>query len=394
MKEKGGICMYFFGFSLNRAGTRYRNEFLRLGSVISLIVGFAQFSAAQWTQLSPGSGPDPRIDSTAVRDAGSNSVILFGGNDTGCTFSNSLNDTWLLANADGLGASPKWSKISPSGAPPAGRRGQSAVYDSSTDRMIVFGGDPVGCAVDKYNDVWLLLDATGKHGGPTWEQLSPTGSLPPARSDHSAVYDAVNNRMTVAGGFGPDGDLNDVWVLENANGLGGSPVWTQLTPSGGPPSANGLRAVTYDPASNRMTVFGGWNCCSGPDYNDTWILTDANGVAGISQWIRLNPSGTLPSPRAGSQPVYNPRTNKLTVFGGDTSSGQVNELWVLSFANGLGGTPAWTELHPTGALPAPRGGPAADPAIAYDAGFGRMIIFGGSGPSGLLNDVWVFAGLP
>jgi len=357
---------------------------------------FAQAVLAQtWTRLSPaGTPPDPRTDSSAIYDGGSNSMIVFGGNDTGCTFDPSLNDTWLLTNADGLGsAATQWIKVSPRGTLPGVRRGQSAVYDAATDRMIIFGGDPVGCAVNKYNDTWLLLDATGTHGTPKWVQLAPTGGPPPARSDHSAVYDPEKRRMTIAGGFGPDGNLNDVWVLTNANGLGGTSTWTQLQPTGGPPSATGLRAAAYDAVSNRMIVFGGWNCCTTPYFNDTWILTSANGVGGTPEWIQLSPTGTLPSPRLGAEAVYDPPTDKMTIFGGTTASGLVNEVWVLRRANGLYGTPSWSQLSPSGNLPLPRGGSVADPAVAYDAGYGRMIIFGGNTPSGLVNDVWVLSGL-
>ena len=47
--------------------------------------------------------------------------------------------------------------------------GQSAVYDDTSNRLIVF-----------QNDVWVLVDANGI-GSPSWVQLSPTGTLPPPR---------------------------------------------------------------------------------------------------------------------------------------------------------------------------------------------------------------------
>ena len=52
--------------------------------------------------------------------------------------------------------------------------------------------------------------------------------------------------MTIAGGYGEGANYNDVWVLQNANGLGGKPKWTQLSPTGGLPSATGLRSKAYD----------------------------------------------------------------------------------------------------------------------------------------------------
>src|SRR5437763_675590 len=72
---------------------------------------------------------------------------------------------------------------------------------------------------------------------PAWIQLLPSGQLPDPRAGQSAVYDSASNRMIIFGGCGfgctplaPP----IVWVLTNANGLGGAPVWIQLPTSGGP----------------------------------------------------------------------------------------------------------------------------------------------------------------
>src|SRR5208283_1103811 len=105
------------------------------------------------------------------------------------------------------------------------------------------------------NDTWILTNANGVGGTPAWTQLNPTGSLPPARLFHQSVYDPVSNNMILFGGnncFGgdPADFFNDVWVLTNANGLGGAPAWMQLTPSGAlPPSRENFSAV-YDATAN------------------------------------------------------------------------------------------------------------------------------------------------
>lgn len=56
----------------------------------------------------------------------------------------------------------------------------------------------------------------------TWTQLGPTGGPPIPRTQHSAVHNPTTNRMIMFGG--QDNGIikqNDVWVLENADGLGG-----------------------------------------------------------------------------------------------------------------------------------------------------------------------------
>src|SRR5215813_4656280 len=92
----------------------------------------------------------------------------------------------------------------------------------------------------------------------TWIELSPSGSPPdPIYLPKQAHYDAASNRLIVFfpgnppyGGFG-----NQVWILTNANGLGGAPAWIQLMPTGSPPFTNGLGSVAYDAAANRLIVY-------------------------------------------------------------------------------------------------------------------------------------------
>jgi len=93
--------------------------------------------------------------------------------------------------------------------------------------MIVFGG---GLGGSNSNEVWVLENANGTGGTPTWTQLSPSGTPPAGREEHSAVYDPSHNLMTVFGGNNSTSVLRDTWVLSNANGLGGTPTWKQLGP--------------------------------------------------------------------------------------------------------------------------------------------------------------------
>ena len=86
--------------------------------------------------------------------------------------------------------------------------------------------------------------------------------------------DASTNRMTIFGGSGSATQLNDVWVLSGANGLG-TPMWTQLAPTGTAPlPMNSFNAV-YDPGTNRMIIFGGNDGVTA--FNNVWVLTNANG---------------------------------------------------------------------------------------------------------------------
>src|SRR5262249_5332902 len=149
-----------------------------------------------------------------------------------------------------------WTALNPTGTPPSPRIQHSAVYDAANNRMIVFGGG-LGSTSPCANDVWVLTDANGKSGVPAWVQLSPSGSSPAPRGHHGAVYDPNTNSMIVYGGHNCfSTDFSDVWVLSNANGLGGTPVWTQLSPTGGGPGTRQIADnITYDSTNNRLIVF-------------------------------------------------------------------------------------------------------------------------------------------
>src|SRR5205807_3612889 len=202
--------------------------------------------------------------------------IVFGGLTNACQLPYT-NDVWLLSGANGSGATPSWSQAATAGSPPA-RAGHSAVYDPTTKAMIVFGGSgPGGDANGLFNDVWVLANASGVNGTPTWTQLNPAGIAPPGRAGHSAVYDASANTMTAFGGSEAGGNGSDAWVLSHANGMGGVPTWTQLARSGGPAPGRAYHAAIYDPSSGRMTVYAGINATNSALLGDVWVFTEANG---------------------------------------------------------------------------------------------------------------------
>ena len=99
---------------------------------------------------------------------------------------------------------------------------------------------------------------------------------------------------------------------------GETPVWTQLPAIGTPPGRLTVQMdqSMYDPASNRLIVFGGWAYSQGQVLNDVWVLTNANGLGGTSAWAQISPSGPAPPPRYGASGFYDAVTNRLGIFGG------------------------------------------------------------------------------
>jgi hypothetical protein len=361
----------------------------------------------KWNPLHPGNLTFPllRGGSTLVY-ANSNRIILFAGfSDDNSLDNPRLNDVWVLTHANGMGGTGTWSKLSPGGALPQVRYNHSAVYDAANNRMITYGGcgstsGSQGC-LPIADNVWVLSNANGLGGTPTWTQLITTGGPPSARQGHQAVYDPITNSMIVwagqnGGGFFCDPDTNsEVWVLSNANGLGGTPNWTQLTTSGGPPAGQTQSTAVYDSSNNILMVFGGagmvgTNC---QPTNAVWALSHANGTGGTPLWTNLVAQDAAGSPanRLQHAAVYLPSTNTMTIFGGADFNGTLfGDTWVLSHANGLGGTPTWTSLVFNGTVPVE--------SSRYNNGVidtvnNRMIMFGGgtggTGTDGPLWTTWV-----
>jgi len=193
--------------------------------------------------------------------------------------------------------------------------------DPARDRIIMFGGfnfmfpEIPTYANEYYNDVWTYSLSERR-----WTPLETSGSRPAGRITGASVYDPVRDRLIVFGGYAP-GRLNDLWELS----LSGTPTWTQLAPSGTPPSARGACTAVYDPVRDRMVLFGGDD---GAYRNDVFALS----LAGTPAWSQLSISGTPPAGRFYPVSVYDAARDRLVLFGGVNGSGLLTDTWELSFA--------------------------------------------------------------
>jgi len=370
-------------------------------TLILSVPTFAQTQAQTWIELAPtGAPPQPVfVPKNTHYDAANNRLIAFypgnppfNGNPPG-----NGNEVWILTNANGLGGPPAWIKLLPSGSLPFSNGNETTVYDAATNRLIVYGGCFANCSPALAN-VFVLSNANGLGGLPVWSQSTVTN--PQARAGLSAVGDSANNLMITFAGhlafFGTD--HNDVRILSNANGTASPSTWTTLGTSGGPPSIRAEHSAIYDQTNNRMTIFAGHQlistCCPYviSDYNDAWVLSNANGQNGTATWTQLSPLGSLPAVRNSHSSVYDPANNRMIVFGGAQwnqaaqTSTPLGDLWQLTHANGLGGAPEWSQLSQSGAVPGPRFYHTA----AFDSVNQRMIILGGRDQNDLpSNRVWI-----
>jgi len=326
--------------------------------------------AQTWTQ----DGPPGRYYTSAIYDLATDQMVIFGGQQGTAV---PLNDVWSVPGIVAAGQTVTtipyhWVQLFPTDTAPAARYGHGAVYEGASNRMIVFGGGTSSTAC--LNDTWVLDDANSSLGTPTWIQLAPSGSLPSPRLNFNSAFDPSTNSLIIFGGSNcASGYFSDVWVLSGANGESGTPTWTQLSPIGLAPSVRENSSAIYDSSNNVLTVFGG--DAGGSGLGDVWTLSNANGHGGTPTWTQLSPTGTAPSARTGQSAVYDSADNRMIVFGGNTSLTGIrplNDTWILTFANGLGGTPAWVSEKVTGSAPQ-----RCFHTAFYSAADNDMIVFGG-----------------
>ncbi|MEQ1762737.1 MAG: MBG domain-containing protein [Pyrinomonadaceae bacterium] len=319
------------------------------GSPVALVSAGATTATAA-TTASSLSVATHTVSATYIPTGGFNAS---NGSLTGGQVVNKANTTTTLTS-DHLNV-PAWTQLSPTGTGPSSTTcGQSTVADGA-GRLIVYARTVCGGGTGQ---VWVLNSANGV-GAPTWSLVASGG---PSRHAQTVTYDQATNRLILFGGCS-GGCLpvnNDVWILSNANGQGGAAVWTQMTGiTGGPPAARNHAAGAYDPATNRLMIFGGQNgsgsVLGANSFTDVWVLTNANTAGGSHTWTQLSTTGTFPLGKYQARAFYDSVNNRLTIAGGvrSTDGGTSSAVNVLTNANGTGGTPAWSNLISEGAPGAP-----------------------------------------
>jgi hypothetical protein len=336
---------------------------------------FAQSTNGAWAQIPDGGqAPSARRTYASIYDAAHQRYLIFGGQWGDLQGGYQLfNEVWALSLGSGT---PAWTQITPDGSPPGERHSPQFGFDAARNRLLVFGGygrHHPGDAYAYLNDVWQLsLDGT-----PTWTELFPTGTPPSGRLAGAAVYDDFRQRFV---GFGGTVGLPvDTWELD----LSGTPEWKTVNTNSGPPGMYGMASI-FDARRDRMIIFGG----STSDayfgvHNDTWAL---NLRGAQPEWHKLTPAGPLPAARRTMTSIYDPIRDRMLIYGGWDSGGEstsnfLGDMWGLDLSN----NPSWTQLAPAGSIPQGRGSTAA----IYDPVNDQFVVYGGWDGLVMLSDTWL-----
>ena len=317
-----------------------------------------------WTAVAVGpTRPQARDRMAAIYDSTGDRMIVFGGHAREAVTGTILpgDDTWVLP----LDADTAWVELQSSVVPP-GREWPGAVRDPVRDRMILWGGKSrAGAAL--LEDSWSMPLDTQQE----WETLGP--AEPSQRFGHSFVHERARNRIIMFGGHDGTTYLDETWILWL------DPVrWEQVAPSGGSPQARWNHTAVLDTARNRMIVFGGYD--GSASRNDAWTLDLGQPL----EWTQLPVQGAAPPARSQHTAVLDASGDQMLVFAGETTPfAYANDTWSLS----LTGAPTWS-LESTTSAPTARGWHSA----VYDHARGRMIVYGGWVAGAVLGDLWELSG--
>ena len=194
-----------------------------------------------------------------------------------------------------------------------------------------------------------------------WIQLSPNES-PPARSYLAMTYDPVSGKIIMFGGANATSYFNDTWTFDGTS-------WAQIAAQSAPP-ARVAAEMTYDSVTQKVVLFGGYD---GANYlGDTWLWDGST-----LQWTQATPNH---QPTAVTGPMLFPDSNgKADLFGGFDGRFFQLTMWQWNGSD-------WTQLFPE-TVPSAR----AFAAVGTNTSTGQVVMFGGLADVNP-NNTWTYDG--
>jgi cysteine-rich repeat protein len=364
-----------------------------------------EWDGRQWTQVATAiNGVLGRAFAGMAYDSARHVMLKFGG----CVDLPPCVPSAETGTYDGK----SWTRQTPLSLPPI-RNGHGMAFDPKRARVVVFGGTAQDMVFD---DVWEWT-------GTNWIER-PTSTKPPARFAPVMAYDTKRSRIVLVGGctngaIGPcSTSADDVWEWDGASWVDRTPAkrpvgraaaggaydsargelvmfagaaksvfadtssWNGVAWSGRDsvaPTARSIDAMAYDAERGVTVAYGGFQMFGWLD--ETWLWSG-------NAWLQAKPQ-TSPPARTGAAAAYDPVRKRFVVFGGYGTATQTpfSDTWEW---DGL----SWTQLNPVKIPPA-----RAHAAMAYDAAYGTMVMFGGcesmiySACAGIrLGDTWEWNG--
>jgi len=285
-----------------------------------------------------------------------------------------IGDAPTVAPAQRLveGVEALWGAVPATGPPGCRATAGDIVQIAGEPTLVVCGGNGLE---DEFDDVWSFSS------GP-WRRHDPDGRKPKPRGGHTAV--ATPEGVVVFGGISHEkgGYLADVALLSPDQ-----TAWLPVCATGELPCARDKHSAVFIPSTNQMLVFGGFGVKppeeedededegeDGKDGEDGEERGDGDEVEDVSEG-----EGEGEGDGEGEEhPAKGPSVD-MTWFS-DTYALEVSSM-------------RWTKLALGKGKPAPVAR-AAHGACLLDSSTGAaLLVFGGRGSEGRLNDTWVLDGV-
>ena len=154
-----------------------------------------------WTNMAPSVSPGARLAYSMTYDSNSDLIILFGGiNET----SDNVGETWTYSYNTNT-----WTKMNPAQSP-SPRNAAPLAYDKESKVSVLFGGYIFGSPYEE-DDTWIYNTTAD-----TWTEMNPV-EHPALRSETQAVYDSSVDRVIMFGGWAYDRLYDQTWAYDFNN---------------------------------------------------------------------------------------------------------------------------------------------------------------------------------
>ena len=335
------------------------------------LFSFISATNVSWTQISPPTVPSPRQYASMVYDGAMDRVVMFGGY-TGVGATNETWTWWLrlvpTISVDRAAATVRCRDDLRRSAPSGRAVRRPRQYVGLVWRRVVpaFPGHEPAVPRLRESRLRRVVEASysirrlgrvvrqprplQRYLALGWlELVSICSPRPSPRYNAQMAYDAATGTISLFGGQagGAFTPIADTWSWDGK-------TWTQLQPAT-TSTARAIGTMTYDPATGKIVLFGGYNATLGY-LGDTWVWDGAN-------WSQAPP--IAPSARTGAAAAYDPYSNAVMLFGG----------------GGNGDTWAFTPIVPAVSGINPNAGPNAGGTAVTIAGSHFLgttaVLFGG-----------------
>ncbi len=164
----------------------------------------------------------------------------------------------------------------------------------------------------------MRLVGSGQPNVVTFFETDGIARPSPVLTFNQACYDSTRRRIVYFAG-------GRTFALDPA-----SNTWTDLKPATNPTACDALAGASqcYDPVNDEMLLFGGGLAFNLEGAARTWLYDCKK-----NEWQRPRDIGPEPPPRCTSPIVYDPATQSMVMFGGYDQAAALNDTWVYHCAD-------------------------------------------------------------